>query len=190
MGLKKALGDGVATLFGLKSKEHEFQFRCEDCGDLHTGSPSFGFNSPVFYLDIPEAEREDRCYLDTDLCRIDDDMFFIRCVLEIPIQDAKEPFLWGVWVSQSEDSFRKFEETMSGGQSDFLSFGWLTVAMRPYLNDEVEDLVSLECDVVGQPGDARPKIILWENQHRLYHDQMNGISWAEAIAQMRMMLHG
>lgn len=167
-----------------------FEFRCESCGEVHTGSPSFAFKRPFAYFTIPEEERETRILIDSDLCAIDGQEFYIRTILEIPIEGAEEPFTWGVWVSQSRASFERYMETYDDDQSDDCSFGWLTVTMPGYdRTGSDEDYEHLACDVYwGAIGD-RPVIVPRETDHPLYHDYADGISWDRAIELAQAMLH-
>ena len=79
--------------------EQTFEFRCDCCGRIHAGSPSFAYNRPFAYFIVPEDERDSRIEIDSDTCAIDGESFYIRTILEIPIHGADEPFTWGVWVS-------------------------------------------------------------------------------------------
>jgi hypothetical protein len=56
----------------------------------------------------------------------------VRGLLEMAIAGATEPFLWGVWLTQSEDSFMRYLETFDYDQSGTSSFGWLPVAWAPF----------------------------------------------------------
>lgn len=170
--------------------KRQFQYKCRECGELHKGSPSYSFEFPPYYFDIPAADRESRVCATDDLCHIrpekDDvegeDIFCIRVVLEIPIIGSDAPLTWGVWVTQSKDSFTKYAETFGQDQSSLGSFGWLPVNMPFYnLSDANTPLKHLECDIVWGTKGQRPKAVLWENSHPLSIDQHNGISWKRAM---------
>ena len=106
-------------LFGLGREPRTFEFKCAECGAIQPGSPSFGFDKSSLYYDVPEPERVARIMLTSDTCFIapapDDDSaqahYFVRGLLEMAIAGATKPFLWGVWVTQSEDSFMRYLET-------------------------------------------------------------------------------
>ena len=173
-------------LFGKK----RFQYRCEECGELHKGSPSFSFRFPTYIFDVPEDERENRVDVTDDVCHIkpaqDDnegeDIFCIRVILEIPIEDADQPFSWGVWVTQSKDSFDRYVETFDQDQSSLKSFGWLPVVLPYYnLSDAGDPLHHLECDIQWGTKGQRPRAFLWENSHPLAVDQREGITWLRAV---------
>src|SRR5215471_12671166 len=60
-------------------------YRCSSCGEIHEGLPDLGFNVPDPWFNVPEDERANRIKLDADLCVIDDQEFYIRGVVQIPI---------------------------------------------------------------------------------------------------------
>lgn len=181
----------VFKWFALGNKPSKtFEFQCSDCGEIHRGSPSFGFDKPPYYFLIPESDRAERVKADADTCVVDDDAFFIRALLEIPIVDVEEPFAWGVWVSQSEESFKRYVETYDRDQSGDGSFGWLAVAIPGYVEGVDDgDWEELACDVNWRGDRHRPLISLHECDHRLYADFVNGISWDRAIELARRVMH-
>ena len=70
--------------------------------------PSFSTDAPYYYDSIPVSERADRCELTSDICIVDDEFFFVRGLIAIPVEGADEPFTWGVWVSLSRASFDEY----------------------------------------------------------------------------------
>jgi hypothetical protein len=70
--------------------------------------PTFGADAPLQYYDVPIEERERRCSLGSDDCVIDEEFFFIRGCLDIPVIGEQDSFSWGVWVSLSKENFAKF----------------------------------------------------------------------------------
>jgi hypothetical protein len=73
-----------------------FSFKCASCGEVHEGMPSFGAHAPLTYYDVPQEEREHRCDLGSDDCVVDEEFFFVRGCIEIPVIGETEPFSWGV----------------------------------------------------------------------------------------------
>src|SRR4026209_1424841 len=71
---------------------------------------SFGADAPIHYYGIPAQQREQRTLLGSDQCVIDNEHYFVRGCLDIPIHDSAEVFRWGVWVSVSEQSFHRTSE--------------------------------------------------------------------------------
>ena len=176
--------------FQLDITRKEFSFRCARCGNVHRGSPSFAYAKPPSYFDVPEAERGRRIFLTSDICAIDDRIFYIRGLLEIPIHGARDPFAWGVWVTQSEESFRRYLETYDRDQSGMGSFGWLGVDLPTYRRTgKGENIEFLKCNVSWGPAGRRPLVELQDSDHPLCADQRHGISWERTIEIAQAAMH-
>jgi hypothetical protein len=176
----------------------EFEFKCHECGEIHSGSPSLSYAFPTYVFGVPEEERPERVKHSSDLCRIlgpngvdgDDTIYCVRVTLNVPIHGADDPFCWGVWVTQSKESFDRYLETFSEDQSELQSFGWLAVTMPGYNTTEPgEPYEHLACDVNWGPPGKRPKIELHESEHQLFLDQRDGISWDRAIELATLAIH-
>jgi len=167
-----------------------FEFRCRSCGDIHRGSPSFAYTKPAQYFEIPEHQREARIALGTDTCVIDDSVHLIRAILEVPIIGVEDPFMWGVWVSQSEANFERYVATFDDDQLGEMSFGWLAVTLPGYAASHETAWQSLACNVHWGRSGQRPAIELQVSDHPLYYDQVNGIDWPRATELARLALHG
>ena len=186
------------TLFSRNDRKLRFEYRCACCGKVHRGSPSVGYIKPGAFFDVPEEERKERVRLTSDLCEIAPPAdepergtgYFIRTTLDIPIHGVDEPFCWGVWVSQSEDAFRRYVETYDGDQSGMGSFGWLNATMPGYEERDADGLVrSVPCDVLWDQKGERPKVKVQECDHPLFTDQRDGISWERAAELAQRALH-
>ena len=71
-------------------------FKCSSCGEWHNELPmSFAALAPYWYDAIAPEERERRAMLSSDQCIIDEEHYFVRGSLEIPVIDGSESFLWG-----------------------------------------------------------------------------------------------
>ena len=161
-------------------------FQCSTCHEFHEGIPTFGWDYPVQYLDIPEEERSQRCELTSDTCVIDKKWFFVRGCIEIRVHGADDPFIWGVWVSLSEKSFNRFVELKdSQDQKDEGPFfGWLCA----YIND-YPDTLNLKTMVHPRDG-MRPYIELEPTDHPLALEQRNGIPMARVAQIYEARVHG
>ena len=162
-------------------------FRCRCCGEWHDGVPTdFGFEFPASYVIVPEAERERRCEINADLCVIDDEEFYIRGRLEIPVIDGPGPFVWGVWTSLSRTSFLRATElwTTPGREGEKPYFGWLNSAIPLY-----PDTLNLKTLVHTRPVGERPWVELEPTDHPLAVEQRNGITMARVVEIAEALLH-
>jgi hypothetical protein len=150
-----------------------FRFKCASCDEWHEGMPSFGTKAPLYYYDIPEAERDQRCQLNTDFCIVDNDYFFVRGSVEICVEGSAEPFSWGLWVSLSRDSFRDYIDHFDSPEraSRGPYFGWLAIALEVYPEDQ-----TLRTSVQPRNAPLRPLIELEPSDHPLAIEQRDGIA--------------
>ena len=163
-----------------------FGFSCAGCGAYHVGMPSFGWDWPVQYLLVPEAERAARVELGADYCVIDGAWFFVRGCLEIPVHEHAEPFSWGAWVSLSEKSFRAYaalhDDVAREPGARFV--GWLCTAVPGY-----PDTQALAAALLVRPWPTRPYIELEPTEHPLAVEQREGITTGRVQEIAQRVMH-
>ena len=148
--------------------------------------PSFGSDKPLSYYEVPKAEREVRCDCGSDECIIDGKWFFVRGCIEVPVHGKEEPFVWGAWVSLSEDSFKKWSACFDKEKRSQIGpfFGWLNAWLKPY-----PDTVNLKTQVYLRDNDIRPYIELERTEHPLSVEQREGISKERMAGLYSVMMH-
>ena len=151
------------------------RFKCTSCNQWHEGMPTFGAEAPLHYYGIPAEERARRCSLDADTCIVDDEFFFVRGCLDIPVIGEQEQFSWGVWVSLSKANFDKFNECFDQSMRSHIGpfFGWLSAALPLY-----PDTVNLKTRAHLRDNGIRPYIEVEPTDHPLAVEQRSGISVA------------
>jgi|SRR5262245_49559785 len=163
------------------------RFTCATCGRVHEGLPDVAFDAPVYYREIPEAERAARAYLSSDLCVIEERDFFVRGVLEIPIVGSDEVFGWGVWVTLSRPHFERYVELFDveppPGEGPW--FGWLSNRLPGY-----PDTLSLKTHLHLRSLPHRPGIELEPTDHPLAVHQREGIGLGALLEMIGPRLHG
>lgn len=146
-------------------------YRCVTCGDTHEGLPDVGYRFPDSYFDVPEAERENRVRVTSDICAIDDEDFFVRGILLIPIKDGDDHFGIGVWVSQKRENFQTYLENFDTPDIGPF-FGWLSNRIPFY----EQTTWALRTMAYFQGNQQRPLIKLESCDHPLYVDYSEGIT--------------
>jgi hypothetical protein len=148
--------------------------------------PTFGSPVPLSYYEVPKEEREKRCDLGSDDCVIDEEFFFVRGCLEIPVIGEKDPFSWGAWVSLSEASYLEWVKCYESDKRSHIGpfFGWLNAWLKPY-----PDTVNLKTMVHLRDNGIRPFIELEPTDHPLAVEQRDGIT-VERLAEIyALMMH-
>jgi hypothetical protein len=149
-------------------------YHCACCGQTHEGLPDIGSAAPWPMYTVPKEERPARVTLTKDTCVIDNQEFFIRAVLEIPVLGQKESLGFGVWVSQAEQSFLCYQQNPDTEDIGPF-FGWLCTeitAFAPTLN--------LKTKAHFQGDGLRPIIELEPTDHPLAVAQREGITLERA----------
>jgi len=147
-------------------------YSCSCCGKYHDELPtSYGTLGPVYYEFAPPEEREQRFELSEDLCVMDNENFFIRGCVEIPIIGTNEEFIWGAWVSLSEANFKKVQEHGNNPESLEPMLGWFSTALPCY-----SDTVNLKAKIHHRLDGLRPYIELEPTEHPLAVELRNGMT--------------
>jgi hypothetical protein len=134
---------------------------------------SYAAAAPYNWFSVPEAERAARTELSDDICIIDKSERYIRGCVEIPVIDGSEIFVWGVWVSVSEESLRyildHWESEIPPDEPP--RFGWLSTWIQGY-----PDPQDIKCHVFLRSGNLRPRIVLEPTDYLLAVEQRDGIT--------------
>ena len=161
---------------------------CSQCGEAHDDLPlSYAAEAPELYASIPEAERDMRTELTSDMCIIDQQYYFVLGRVCIPIHGSPDPFVWLVWVSLSQPNF---ERTLAlwespGRESEPPYFGWLSTQLPVY-----SSTLNLPTSVQTMPVGERPTIIVGDEEHPLAQEQRQGMSPSRLQAIAEQLLHG
>jgi hypothetical protein len=154
------------------------RYPCVICGEEHDGIPAFHADRPTPYWDVPEDKRDSDVFLTSDSCVIAGRFFFVRGLLEVPIQDANDLLVWGVWVSLKEENFFTWQDNYETIQRSHIGpfFGWLCTRLPIY-----PDTLHLKTKVQLRDNGLRPRIELHDSDHPLVGDQRDGITIQRAL---------
>ncbi|MFZ1916418.1 MAG: DUF2199 domain-containing protein [Terriglobales bacterium] len=163
-------------------------FKCASCGKVHETLPrSFAADFPDMYARMQREERDARTIIGTDQYVVDQQWFFIRGCLEIPVLGSIEPFLWGLWASVVERVYDEVSESWeeSGREKTRGPFkGRLANSLSIY-----EETLNLKVSIVIQPIGTRPLFIVEEMAHPLAIEQRRGISEERVQDLASLLLH-
>ena len=166
---------------------HDYVWTCRCCGKQQRGLPlDFAVQVPDPWLDIPEAERASHGKIDTDLCMIDRQHFFVRGCIELPLIGHDDVFAWGVWVSVSRESFDRILDLWDAQdvEREPPRFGWLCNQIRTY-----PPTYNLKTNLHLRSGGKRPAIELEPTDHPLALEQRNGITLERVEEIAAALLH-
>jgi len=165
----------------------DFEFKCSCCSEIHKGIPSFGTEAPLYYYYIPDNELEERTFLTSDTCVIDDTDYFVKGCLEIPVTGYKELFSYNGWVSLSEDNFFKFQDLFDVAERENQEpmVGWFSSWIYPF-----EDTEKLKAKIHFRNNGTRPFIELEPTDHPLAKAQKEGLTFDKVKEIYEYYVHG
>jgi hypothetical protein len=102
----------------------------------------------------------------------DDEHFYVRGLIRLPIIGTNKQFCWGVWGSLSRDNFYKLHAMDSNPKRVELGplFSWLCNWIPEY--GEVEDIKMF---LHPQEPDTRPLFEIEHTEHPLAQDYHHGV---------------
>jgi hypothetical protein len=161
-------------------------FLCASCGENHVGlAQSFAADFPDRYPNLSREERDTRAVISSDQCIIDQEEFYIRGCLEIPILGAEEPFIWGLWARVKEEDFDDLSANWEASGREFRSGpykGRLANALAIYAQT-----FNLRLEMRVRPVGTRP--LFWiEDESELADLQRNGMTWQRASEQACLLM--
>lgn len=154
------------------------KFVCSVCGEEHDELPALAFLDPDHWSML-SAEQRAEGELTEDWCISPDGHQFVRCSLEIPINDGPfDSLSYGVWCSLSEPNFKRYILAFNDTDQSKLGtiFGWLSNEIP----GEFANSGLLKCNVRPQDNRIRPLVELQATDHPLAVAQREGISFERA----------
>ena len=160
-------------------RAQDMRYRCGACGKIHKGMPDVSFAAPLDYYGIPQEERLDRAVLSREACVLDDERFFLRARLALPIRDTDSQFGWLVWCELPEVDFWTVWQTRSeaGATLDEPFEATLANSLPEFERSHgVEGLLTLG------PDGGLPEFTILDDNHPLSVCQRAGLPPAQAMA--------
>lgn len=168
----------------------DFRWKCGNCEEWHTGAClDFTYHSPYYWptefgdeLYPGPLDKRPATFLGQDCCAIEDQDFFVRGNIHLPIIGTAETFRWGVWGSISRENFEKLLSMFEDEKRAELPpmFSWLSTQIAGY-----PDTLSLKMYAHTQEPGCRPNFELEETDHPLSQEFHHGIT-AERVKEIMM----
>jgi hypothetical protein len=152
-------------------------FTCSVCGESHAGETRdirLGVPDPIFRIEEPE--RDGRAWVGDDSAVLrdrDEERFFVRALLELPVEGEEGYFGYGTWIEVGETDFETLRELWhdeEGWRSDPFA-GTLANELHPYAFTE-----GLPVRIRLRDVRLLPLVELDDANHELVRAQRNGIS--------------
>ena len=162
-------------------------FECDVCSQQHEIPLNIGFSMPDFVNKLLPWEREERSKSSEDWCMVDDQFFYLRGCLEVPIAGTQSVLSWGVWTSLSEDDFDSTMELWNDPARAREPLYKCSLANTLPTYDETRNL---PLDVATRNVGDRPLLVLADTEHQLALHQRQGMPLENAIELAKVIIHG
>ena len=166
-------------------KKKKIKFQCEVCGENHDffdvaefDLPRRGSLSGLFSEDV-KIESDERWLI------IENEIYFVKGLLEIPYDKNDKSLFWKVWISVSKDEFAKFIDTLSTSNESTYYIGKGSL----FAELPVEDCFGAEVSYTQKTIKEFPGIVVLDSRHRLSKMCDTGISVKEVNRMMSMIYH-
>ncbi|GGN27831.1 hypothetical protein GCM10011609_83440 [Lentzea pudingi] len=138
---------------------------------MHDGLPfAYSMPAPVYWS--PEVADKPGSFLGGEQCVIENEHFFVRGRIVLPVRDAEEDLEWGVWVSLSPANYARmidvFEDPARVDEPPY--FGWLSTVLPGYEHTTLNLKTNLHTQELG----VRPLIEVEPTNHPLAVEQREG----------------
>ncbi|HSY35192.1 MAG TPA: DUF2199 domain-containing protein [Acidobacteriaceae bacterium] len=162
---------------------------CATCGGSHEDVPlSFAADYPDNYANMSIEEREQRAIAGSDQCVIDEDQFYVRGCLEIPLLEDDGVFLWGVWARLWKEDYLEIADCWDqvGRENAHGPFkGRLGNSLKQYSSETLNLKLSIKLRPVGE----RPLFVIADPDHPLGSAQINGMTNQQVHDLVSLLMH-
>lgn len=165
-------------------------FQCRSCEEEHEGLPmAFHAEEPQAWGDASDdARRHDGSGLGGEDCVLEGARFFLRGLVEIPVEGLEDPLQWGAWVELDPPSYERFTELweVEGRESEPPHAATLATALPTFLYEP--STLGLSVKVHTRPVGMRPLIEVVA-PHPIAVEQNHGIPQARLEQIWSALLH-
>lgn len=161
-------------------------FVCSVCGEFHAERMldiRMSLPDAIYVLD--EEARERRAWVGDDFAVLDDERFFVRGLLEIPIPELDGYFGYGVWTEVSPDDFRELARRWTEPEQASAVDAVLANELAPYVAT-----IGLAARLEPVSAVRLPSVEVADSVHPLAVDQRRGISVTRSDELAATVLHG
>ncbi len=167
-------------MMATKNKAPRIRYRCPSCARKHDGLPALAYGRPDAIFNLGTDEQKARAVTASDLCILDDERYFVRCVLQIGVAGSESSFEYGPWVEVDVRTFSRYAIHCNTGQDP----GWKVADGRlaNAFPANTEGTLGVACRIrLSEEPRQRPTVEITDKQHPLFREQRDGISMARAI---------
>ena len=150
------------------------QIKCPCCGELVPAARiELAYKLPDDIASMDAEERDAQCKYSDDYVVCNDEYFYVRCVIPLPVVDSDINYSIGAWAQVSQNSFTNIWELWSDPDQVKEPPISALLANTIHLNTHTED-IEVQVQLTGPK--SRPTILIRDSKSSLYSEQNHGIT--------------
>jgi hypothetical protein len=160
-------------------------FVCSVCGEFHAERMlDIRMSLPDAIYVLSDDEREQRASVGDDFAILDDERFFVRGLLEIPIPELDGYFGYGVWTEVAAGDFRELVDHWTDPDQTDPVDAVLANELAPYVAT-----TGLAARLEPVSAERLPSVELADSEHPLVAEQRRGITVTRSDELAATVLH-
>ncbi len=147
---------------------------CPCCGEMVPEADiELSYLKPDDLVGVDQKEIEDSCKFTSDYYACEEEYFYIRGVIPLPIKDSDQIYNIGAWAQVSPGSFNRIWELWEDENQDKEPRIRGILANKVHLNTGVER-TEIQVQLTGPT--SRPEFYIDDENCSLYLEQISGIT--------------
>jgi len=159
---------------GIKEAMTQELIKCPCCDKMVPADGlELSYKLPDAIASMSQEDIDEHCKYTNDYVICNDEYFYIRCTIPLPVHDLGKDYAIGAWAQVSENSFGRIWQLWDDpAQSNEVPIRGL-LANNIHLNSNSENS-EIEIQLTGPT--TRPKITIKDPECSLYKEQQCGIT--------------
>lgn len=147
--------------------------KCSCCGKMIPISDlELSFERPDEIANLSSEEKDERCERSGDFYILDDERYFIRCVIPLPVHECENYYAIGAWAEVSQSNYQKIWQLWDDeNQCNEDPFSGVLANNIPLTDNSHNCSIAIRLNLK-----TRPHIIIADETCSLFQEQECGIS--------------
>jgi len=152
--------------------------KCSCCGKMvPANNIELTFPMPDDILNLDQKEVNEKCKFNDDIYVYNDEKYYIRCILPLPVHDTSESYCIGVWVELSLSCFNRVWDLWDEeDKTNEPLFSGLLASQIPLTENSQNSKLVVQLKGVS----SRPEVFVKDKSCSLYLEQTCGITMHRA----------
>ena len=148
--------------------------KCPCCDKMvPANSIELTFRKPDYIAAMDDEDIEEKCNYNDDIFIYENESFYVRCILPLPVHDKGDSYCLGVWAKVSENDFQHIYDLWDEkDQTNEEPIDGLLANEVPLTTGSINSEITIQ--LIGDK--SRPVVTVTNQDCSLYQEQTCGIT--------------